>query len=141
MKVTLLLADAAQSVEGKLYILGGGWSVTGPQPTPSAIALKIDVPWDEANRPHTFELALVDADGRPFMIDSPMGRQEVVIGGEFEVGRPPGLRPGTPLDMTVAVTVGPLPLSPGTRYAWSLTIDGEGNEDWQVPFSTRSIAS
>ena len=29
-KVTMMLADAAQAVEGKLYILGGGWSVTGP---------------------------------------------------------------------------------------------------------------
>lgn len=29
MKVTMLLADAATVAEGKLYILGGGWSVTG----------------------------------------------------------------------------------------------------------------
>ena len=33
----MLLADAAQQLGGKLYILGGGWSVTGPQPAPSAI--------------------------------------------------------------------------------------------------------
>ena len=32
MKVTILLADAAQAVEGKLFVLGGGWSVTGPEP-------------------------------------------------------------------------------------------------------------
>lgn len=25
MRVTMMLADFAQSVEGKLYILGGGW--------------------------------------------------------------------------------------------------------------------
>jgi hypothetical protein len=41
----MLLADAAQEAAGKLYILGGGWSVTGPQMPPMAIALKIDVPW------------------------------------------------------------------------------------------------
>ena len=40
MKVTLMLADAAQVSEGKLHILGGGWSVTGP-PAPSAIALLV----------------------------------------------------------------------------------------------------
>ena len=44
MKVTMLLADAAQAVNGKLYILGGGWSVAGPDPTPMAIALKMEVP-------------------------------------------------------------------------------------------------
>ena len=31
----------------------------------------------------------------------------------FEVGRPPGLKPGTPLDFPVAVNSGPLPLGPG----------------------------
>ena len=36
MKATLLLADAAQAAEGKLYVLGGGWSVTGPGPAPMA---------------------------------------------------------------------------------------------------------
>jgi hypothetical protein len=27
MKLTMLLADAAEAVNGKLYILGGGWSI------------------------------------------------------------------------------------------------------------------
>ena len=36
MKVTLLLADAAQAAEGKLYVLGGGLSITGPHPSPLA---------------------------------------------------------------------------------------------------------
>src|SRR5213078_2286630 len=63
LRATLLLADAAQAVEGKLYVLGGGWSVTGPQPVPMAIALKIDVPWDQANTRHSWRLELLDADG------------------------------------------------------------------------------
>ena len=57
MKLTMLLADAAEAVGGKLYILGGGWSITGPQPTPSAIAIKIDVPWDQTNKVHTFVMS------------------------------------------------------------------------------------
>ena len=39
MKVTILLADAAQAAEGKLYVLGGGWSITGPDPSPMALAI------------------------------------------------------------------------------------------------------
>ena len=31
MKILLMLCDAAQAVDGKLYVLGGGWSIT---PTP-----------------------------------------------------------------------------------------------------------
>jgi CDGSH-type Zn-finger protein len=63
MKVTMLLADAAQACEGKLNILGGGWSLTGPEPTPSAIAMLIEVPWSDTNRRHVWRLELVDSDG------------------------------------------------------------------------------
>ncbi len=137
MKVTMLLADAAQAVAGKLFILGGGWSITGPNPVPSAIALKIEVPWDQANRRHDVVLELLNADGQEIRLPTPQGEQPVAVRGQFEVGRPPGLAPGTPLDATVAVNVGPLPLPPGGRYLWRLSINGETREDWQVAFSTR----
>ena len=42
MNVTMLLADSAQVADGKLYVLGGGWSLTGPDPTPSAVAIKLE---------------------------------------------------------------------------------------------------
>jgi hypothetical protein len=64
MRVTMLLADAAQEVNGKLYVLGGGWSVTGPDLPPMAIAIKLDVPWSAANVQHAFALELIDEDGR-----------------------------------------------------------------------------
>lgn len=69
----MLLADAAQEVNGKLYVLGGGWSVTGPEVPPMAIALKIDVPWNEANRRRQWELVLLDADGSPVTFPSADG--------------------------------------------------------------------
>jgi hypothetical protein len=138
VKALILLADAAQAVDGKLYILGGGWSVTGPEPTPSAIAMKIEVPWDRANHKYNLLLELVDADGQPVMVPSPEGgEQSVQIGALFEAGRPAGLTPGTPLDGAFAINLGPLPLEPGQRYAWRLTVDGEMDEDWQVGFTVR----
>jgi hypothetical protein len=137
MKVTLLLADAAQAVEGKLYVLGGGWSITGPGPSQFGVAIKIDVPWDEANRPHKLHLALLDSDGHPVRVPTPTGENPVEVGADFEVGRPAGLRPGTPLDFTMAVTVGPIQLPANGRFVWRLSIDGHSDEDWQVAFSTR----
>jgi len=133
MKVTLLLADAAQVVQGKLYILGGGWSITGPDPTPYAIAVKIDVPWLETNRRHRLELDLVDSDGQPVRVND----QPLVVSGEFEVGRPPGLPPGTPLDVVLAINIGPLPLSPGAAFVWRCSINGHSEEHWQLTFTTR----
>ena len=114
--VTMMLADAAQAVGNKLYILGGGWSITGPNPTPSAIALNIKVPWDQANERHRFRLELVDSDGRPVIVPVVEGEQPLVIESEFEVGRPAGLTRGTPIDFAVAINLSPFPIPPGGRY-------------------------
>jgi hypothetical protein len=117
VKVTMMLADAAQEVGGKLYILGGGWSVTGPMPTPMAIALKIEVPWDRTNERHDLLIELLDEDGNAVTVPGSDGQPvPLQVTGEFEVGRPAGIKPGTPIDSALAVTFGPLPLEGGRRY-------------------------
>lgn len=137
MKVTLLLADAAEAVGGKLYILGGGWSITGPDPAPMAIAMKIEVPWDQANHPHRLRLVLLTQDGQPVMVPTPTGDRPVELMSGFEVGRPPGIRPGTPLDLALAINLGPLPLPPDNYYVWRCFIDDQTKDEWRVAFSTR----
>jgi Family of unknown function (DUF6941) len=140
VKATLLLADFAQVADGKLTVVGGGWSVTGPDPTPFAIAILVQVPWDQANVRHTLRLELLDADGNAVTIETDEGEEEPILFFDdlvFEVGRPPGLKPGTPLDFPLAVNSGPLPLEPGRRYEWRLSIDGRSDEDWRLPFTTR----
>jgi hypothetical protein len=134
----MMLADAAQEVGGKLYILGGGWSITGPDPVPMAIALKLEVPWDRTNVKHSLLIELVDEDANPIMVPGPAEDQvPLQVTGEFEAGRPPGVKPGTPIDSALAVNFGPLPLEPGRRYQWRLSIDGKSDEDWTLSFSTR----
>lgn len=137
----MLLCDAAQAVNGKLYILGGGWNLTGPAPAPSALALQIDVPWDEANRQHGLRLALVTDDGRPVMVVGNEGREvPLEITANFEVGRPPGHRAGTPLSVVMGINIGPLPLRPGSRYEWRCYVDDDTRDDWRLGFSTRPAA-
>lgn len=133
----MLLCDAAQVADGKLYILGGGWSMTGPDPVPSAVALKLEVDWSEADMPHHWELFLEDADGRPVLIDTPEGSQAVEVRGEFAVTHPAGVPEGSPIDVALAVNLGPIPLGPGTRYSWRLTIDGESLPGASLGFTTR----
>lgn len=138
MRVTMLLADAAQEVNGKLYVLGGGWSVTGPDLPPMSLAIKLDVPWGSANESHRFEIVLVDADGRPVNTDTGDGPGTGVrVEGTFEVGRPAGTPAGSDIDFAFAVNVPPFPLTAG-RYAWQLSIDGETREDWLRPFQVRA---
>lgn len=137
VKVTMLLCDAAQVADGKLYILGGGWSVIGPDPAPSAIAIKLEVDWHEAATSHHWELFLLDADGREVGVDTPDGRQLIEIRGDFEVGRPEGVPVGSPIDLPLAINLGPLPLSAGARFTWRFTIDGESDDGWSTSFTTR----
>ncbi|HEX9467855.1 MAG TPA: hypothetical protein VGA11_05575 [Acidimicrobiia bacterium] len=137
MKATVMLCDAAQAVDGKLYILGGGWTFIGPEPSPFAIAVIIEVPWDQANKKHTFKLDLVDEDGQPVALEGPAGTTTLSVTGDFEVGRPPGLREGTPLNFSVAINSGPVPLAPGRRYSWMLSVDGHSDEDWPLSFDVR----
>lgn len=136
MRVTMLLCDFAQAAEGKLYVMGGGWSIRAEM-APMALAIKIDVPWSETNRPHQWNLTLVDADGAPVMVEGPEGARPIQISDGFEVGRPAGLPEGTAIDVPIAINVAPIPLPPNKRYVWRLEIDGASNDDWHVSFLTR----
>src|ERR1035437_202613 len=93
MDVTMLLCDAAEAVNGKLYVLGGGWShIQVPDvPFNAALAVLIAVPWTAANEKHKLRVQLIDEDGEPAVVnDNP-----VLAEGDFEVGRPPGLKAGS----------------------------------------------
>lgn len=133
----MLLCDAAQVADGKLYILGGGWSLIGPDPMPTGVAMKIDVDWSEVDRAHHWELYLLDQDGQPVMAETPDGAQPIEVRGDFEVARPESVPVGSPVDVALALNFGPLPLSPSSRYSWRLAIDGESDETWTLDFSTR----
>jgi hypothetical protein len=138
MKVTMLLADFAEVVNGKLYIMGGGWSMTGPEPAPTAVAIKIEAPWDAANQKHILKLELLDGNRKPVLVPTMDGNTAAVaMAASFEAGRAPGILPGSPLDVPFAVNVPPIPLTPGQRYIWKLTIDDEARDEWQATFTTR----
>lgn len=131
--VTMVLADAAQVADGRLYVLGAGITAVGPQPQPLAVGLLLQVPWDRANVAHRWVLELLDEDGRP----APNAAQPLVIGGRFEAGRPAGSRAGVPLVVPLAVTFPPLPLEPGGGYLFQLTIDGRSRAAWRLAFWVR----
>jgi hypothetical protein len=137
----MLLADSAQVADGKLYILGGGWSVTGPDPTPSAVAIKVGVDWHEFNATHHWELFLEDADGQLVQIDTPEGQQTIEVRGDFSATEPSGVPMGTPVDVPIAVNFGPIPLQPGARFTWRMVVDGETLPGGLVSFSTRPAVS
>lgn len=117
----LFVADGAHAVNGKLYVLGGGWShlwlpeFPGSAPIPFAVALALKVPWNQTNRKQAWRLEVRDAD------DQPVGDQPVVAWGDFEQGRPPGLRPGADQRAVLALPVGIEFPEPG-RYVFAFVL-------------------
>jgi hypothetical protein len=114
----LLVADGAEAVNGKLYLLGGGWDrITLPQfpgPAKFDVAMGVLIGYTETNERHEFELTLEDDDN------------QVIVGpvsGQFELGRPPGLKPAQSQRFMVAVR-GPFPLPRPGCYHWVLSLDG-----------------
>lgn len=136
IQTTMMLADFAQVIGGKLYIMGGGWSVTSPLTPLSAIAIKVEVPWTHSNQDHEFRLELLEDGHQPVLVRTSEGDAPVLLGGKFQVGRPAGIPQGTPLDVPLAANIPPLPLKPGTRYVWKLSIDNEETNRvafWTIP--------
>ena len=139
MKLTLLLADWAEVLNGKLYVMGGGWTETGPAPSPSALAAIVEVDWDETNVEHTAKFTLVDSDDRPMTVPTPTGHQPMLVEAKFNVGRPPQAKPGSSFNVPFAVNIGPLPLQPGRIHVWRCHIDGKMHGS--ATFITRAVVA
>lgn len=135
--IVMLLADSAVVSEGKIFMLGGGWSITSAPTPPFAVVVKIEVPWNETNERHTLSLELLNDDYTAVTISS--GEQEValVATGQFEMGRPPGVAKGTALDLPIVFSFQSLNLQPDHRYVWRLSIDASPEQVRTLVFSTR----
>jgi Family of unknown function (DUF6941) len=94
----LLLTDHSESLNGKLYAMGGGWNMLRFSELPTehvfGIGFGVDVGWDEANQRHTITLETQDPDGERL-------GDELEL--EIEVGRPPGSVTGQ--DQRVVISI------------------------------------
>jgi len=127
----LLLADYAEVIGGKLYLMGGAWdriTVHDPaQPVRFSIALGILVPWTATNQTHALRVTLENVDGQ---------EQGALVESSFVTGRPPELRPGSTQRVVLAVnSLGSPP--PAGEYAIVAFIDGEPRH--RVAFSVIAV--
>jgi hypothetical protein len=85
----MVLAEHAEVVGGKLYLMGGGWDTMHVPDAPAnvrvMVAAGIRVDWDETNAQIPIGIRVDDDDAQEiFRLD-----------GQMNVGRPPNLLPGT----------------------------------------------
>lgn len=123
-----LLADHAEVVSGKLYLMGGGWDTRYVKETPAqariAVAVGVRIGWEETNRATPVRIEVEDDDGQS------LARVEANI----NVGRPPNLAPGSTQLTQLAVA---LPVTLGSHGGYRVVIragEGPGAIERSLPF-------
>ena len=122
----LILADYAQAIGNKVYIMGGGWdrlTVNSGFPVQQSvgIASSVIVPWNETNQETTLEIEVLTEDGVSI----------AKVEAKFNVGRPANLTEGQDQRAQLALNV---PLSfkePGT-YVIVAKLQGQEEEEKTV---------
>jgi len=116
-----LIADHAEAVNGKLYLTGGGWDTLAVPELPAqhphiSLAVVLRIPWTATNQQHTFEIVLVDEDGTSLLPET--------VGGQFEAGRPPGMRSTDDQTAIFALSINGLELKRDGTHIFRLLLDG-----------------
>ncbi len=114
----LILADRAEVLNGKLYMMGGGWEQIGvtdfSAPVPVSLTVSIQVPWHATNRQHTWGLSVQTQDGADL----------TELEGNFALGRPPLLEEGASQRAMFAMML-PVTLPSAGTFVIVARINGE----------------
>lgn len=114
----LILAEAAEVANGKIFIHGGCVERHRAGGFPTAltadIATSVLVGWAETNQPHVLQLRIVNEDEQPI----------AEIKAEFTPGRPSGAMLGQDLRHLFALK-GPFPIESPGQYKVEAFLDGE----------------
>ena len=121
---SLMLANHAESVNGLLYISGGGCNIHRRIVSPGGavtlshlgLALIIAVPWHQTNLTHDLIIEFRDEDANVI----------ANINSKLNMGRPPGLRPGTTQYANVGLPMDIVFPHPG---GYEIVVSIEGLED------------
>ncbi len=115
-----VLADAAQAVGGKIFILGGGWNVyraaSYPAPVQLAVAIGLGFAGTEIGLRYPVKIVIADEAGIPVVPE---------MNGQIETGQlSPDLPEGLPVKVPVAWNVSFAVPRPG-RYGIVIVVGSE----------------
>jgi hypothetical protein len=123
-----MLADRAEVMNGKLYLMGGAWDrlhlANLGQPIPIFLAFSAVVPYTETDDDHKVTVMISDADGTAIAPPLTVG---------FKTGRPPQLERGASQRLPFAVEA-VLKFPAYGSYTVRASIDGRTESDRALTF-------
>lgn len=136
IRITAMLADSAEAVNGKLYLLGGGWDTLAVTTLPTvqsrvAVAVLVHTGWNDTDEPHEVTLHLETEDG----VRIPLARNPAdpsrpidTLATRLTTHRSPLIRPGDDQTVPLTFTVNDLLLERAGGFSWVIGVDGEPAE-------------
>jgi hypothetical protein len=126
MRLTVLLADFAK-VEpgGKVNALGLGWTSISTPTAPMAVVILADLTPEEQqeSKIRVIRAVLCDASGKPVVLDSESGRQELAFESAMAI-KPVAAKRRRHGRLAVAGNIGPDIDLPEGEYRWEASITG-----------------
>jgi hypothetical protein len=124
VRIFTLCDHATVPPDGKIYIHGGGvHQVLAPQipgPLPRLfLVVRASIPWHMLGEPHVIKIRALDLDRRP------IGPSDPLITTPFELGKPPGHRPGDESAINICAELTGLSVSQPMTLRFHLLVDDE----------------
>lgn len=129
-----ILADSAEAVNGKLYLMGGSfdtlWAANFPMKYPKlSFAMRILFSPVEMERQHALEVSLINADGKPL----------TTVRGPLNLGaKNPELPSGWKQGFLTVLNFGNLEFASPGHYSFEITVNNENKKS--VPLRVAQTA-
>ncbi len=136
----LILANHVESVNGLLYISGGGWTEhhrrIQPGGTPPVshfgVGVSVLIPWHETNEPHRLAILIENEDATTIVAK---------VDAALNVGRPPALPPGTAQHAVIGLSVETVFPGPGGYRVVARLDEDKDVKRWPFRVHDRSASA
>jgi hypothetical protein len=124
VRIFTLCDHATVPPDGKLYIHGGGvhqlFLPQIPGPLRSLfLVVRLSIPWHMLGEPHQVRIQALDLDRKP------IGPNDPLISMPFELGKPPGHRPGDESAINICAELTGLAIPEPMTLRFHLMVDAE----------------
>ena len=124
VRIFTLCDHATVSPDGKIYIHGGGVNQLFVPQIPGPLRalwlmVRLAIPWDMLSEPHTVKIRALDLDRNA------IGANDPLITTPFELGKPPGHRPGDESAINICAELSGLSVDQPMTLRFHLMVDDE----------------